>query len=345
MAATDMVITPTGAGDKSGIGWANAMDIPAWEADMEGASEPGDRYFPMGGVGAYELQSNIAAMRNGTQQNNICIYGVKPGTTNYPPEETDWADWVGGEERPLIDEGEKGGVFFRVQHYWDVRNMWFRKRGSIAGGYAFRGDHGGYCINSKFENLVTGVGDSWALYRKGGAGATIIDCELVCTNGFAISMENTKVAYCQAHDSRVGYQIDAGYNTIIGSIADKMTESGIYIPEASFCMIIGNTINDCERGIDNENAIIVTGYLSIFNNILSNCGTGIHYDAATLGDYIDWNNYWNNTDDVVNAVKGANAMAIDPDYNNESAGDLSLDPSESELIRAGFGIRLGVGVI
>ena len=339
MAATDMYVLPAGAGLKNGLSWANAFSPTELETDMETLSEPGDRYFVMGGVGDYNIVSNIQALRNGTPVLPICIYGVKPGTTNEPPVESDWAE---RDNRPYFNMGAAAGIFFRVQHNWDIRNVRLRKSGALINGFAMRLDTGGYVINCKLENITTGIGDSWGLYNKGGSGGTtIIDCELVCTNGYAASLEGSKVYASYAHDSRVGYQIDGGYNFVISCIANNMTESGIYIPESSYALFLGNTLNNCFRGIDNET--VVTGYCSIMNNCLSNCTTGIHFDSAVLGNFVDWNNYWNNGTDVNNVVKGPNAMAVDPQYINAVGGDLSLNTA-SALIRAGFGIRLGVGV-
>jgi len=45
MAATDMYVTTSGAGTKSGLSWANAFSLAEFETDIEGSVEAGDRYF------------------------------------------------------------------------------------------------------------------------------------------------------------------------------------------------------------------------------------------------------------------------------------------------------------
>jgi len=88
-APSDMYVTTTGAGDTSGDSWANAMDWDAFEADVDGACEPGDRYFVMEGY--YSNDGALSDYTGGTAQNPIEIIGVKSGTTAEPPTSADWA--------------------------------------------------------------------------------------------------------------------------------------------------------------------------------------------------------------------------------------------------------------
>ena len=65
MAAADMYVTNTGAGDKSGSSWANAMSLTEFATDVVSNCEAGDRYFIMGGQ-TYTFTANINSARDGS---------------------------------------------------------------------------------------------------------------------------------------------------------------------------------------------------------------------------------------------------------------------------------------
>ena len=334
MAPSNMYIVPGGAGLKNGTSWANAFSLVEWEVDIEGSAEAGDKYFVK--EGTYTLTSDIYSAKNGTVANNIKITGVKAATVNEPPVASDYAV---EDERPYIDAGASRR--FQLTHYWDVRNMRFKKGGNAISTYAMRLDTGGYCINCKFENTTTGIGDSWGLYNKGGGGNTVLkNCEFICTKGFGVSMELTKAFFCYSHNSRVGYQIDAYACIVAYCIAANCTESGIYIPETSQLIINNCTIDTCVIGIDNENGA-TTSILSFFNNIISNnTSFGINFDVGAVGCYGDYNHYYNNGADVNNVTKGANDTAGDPKFKTPGS-DFELDTG-SPCLDAGMSITLGV---
>ena len=88
-AATDMYVTTTGAGAKTGGTWADAFDLAAFEIDAEANAEAGDRYFFE--AGTYTLTQNIAwNLQAGTGPLPIEVIGVKSGTTAEPSTTSDW---------------------------------------------------------------------------------------------------------------------------------------------------------------------------------------------------------------------------------------------------------------
>lgn len=68
--------------------------------------------------------------------------------------------------------------------------------------------------------------------------------------------------------------------------------------------------------------------------IIDGCTTGISADAALTSHVLDYNNFDDNTADVSNVTKGANATAYDPEFGNAGAGDFSV--GSSDLAGVGF---------
>jgi len=153
------------------------------------------------------------------------------------------------------------------------------------------------------------------LQNTGSGGGITINCEGVSLRGYAYAAgQARKTAFGNYfHDSNI--VVSQAYST--GSVefnllVDAVT-TGINIAATRDLIAIkNNTIYNCSTGIsgaDTERNIII-------NNIIDTCTTkGITFSAEAKSNYFDYNNYNGNTGgDTNNATKGANALALDPEF-------------------------------
>ena len=123
-------VTPTGAGAKTGLSWAAAMDEAAFEAFVEGGGvAAGNVIFVAGGT--YTLDSTIAPTVNGTAVSPICVIGVKAGTTNVGAAVV-YSDWSrASADRPYFDLG--AWLFGAAGlDMWQFRNLFIEGSANLA---------------------------------------------------------------------------------------------------------------------------------------------------------------------------------------------------------------------
>jgi hypothetical protein len=228
-----------------------------------------------------------------------------------------------GDNRPLL---AMSTYSLSLDNYWDIEYFRCTKNGS---GVVFKLDTQGRISNIKMA--VSGTGSGSGLLQLGGAGGYITGCEVTSPDlnslGSGIRLANDSSAIGNyAHDmgSQAGTRgiFLAGDVTVMFNTADTCP-SGI-VGTIAGALIQNNTVYNCTIGIQHTG-----GALRIYNNDINTCTTGISGD--TDKDIVDFNNYYNNTADVSNVVKGANATANNPGYTDAANGDfentLSTDDS------------------
>jgi parallel beta-helix repeat protein len=312
-------VTVAGAGTNSGADWANAFDLAAFITHSTVSASAGDVYYIMSGTYTF-----TSVYSNALDQ--IAFIGVTTGTTNEPPT---YADYAYGTDRPLFDGGSD---YFFFDNYWLIRNLRFTSSSSIQ---TIDSDVGNVFFNCDIAN--TNASPSYGIYIAEGL---LVDCKITADASVAIiNFPSGAIKNCYiTGDGAIGIRRGGRHHAAIGNIING-PDIGISAYNDDFNMFVGNTIYGCATyGID----LVSTKHNIVYNNTISNCGTGIKGSSSILQAHIDYNNYYNNTTDVDGVTKGPNALAVNPNFTDAASGDFSL-ASASDLIGAGFGIRLGVG--
>lgn len=322
-------VTVAGAGAKDGAAWATAFDLAAWETHAEGSAAAGDIYYVE--EGTYTLTGGWnTSTQDGTSTSPIIVIGVVSGTSAEPPTKSDWAD---GATRPLIACGANE---HQSGDYWN----WYNFRFTTTHDYGFRYFTGGLAVNCYSNNSSASARDA---IRLNGDNCRVFDCEAEsggAAKGNAIVFGATYCTAigCYCHDANDGIVIENHWATVVFCILDTLDANGIECGAKDSHKLLNNTIYNCAKGIEAS----PTAYSMIVNNIISDCTTGISMSAERKSNYIDWNNYYNNTADVANCTKGENATAHEPQYTDAAGGDFSLNTASS-CIGAAFSINDGVG--
>ncbi len=329
MAFTYMHVTVAGAGDKSGSSWANAMGYAEFETDFEGSSAAEDIYIVK--EGTYTLTSDMAASgRNGTTTDVISVWGVKSATTNEGAAVVA-SDLAYGTARPLFAGGADYG--FEVGSYWELVGI--RVTTSKTGRAIYI--NAGSKVSNCYASNTSASADQYALYANG-VDNMIENNELICTNGYAafIYDEGTTLQYNYIHDSKVGMRENARLH-IFRNTFDTCT-TGISIAGRLGCCVNGNVVYNCTDGIS-----ILAGYSNHFtNNSITDCVDGVASATKLYTNFFDYNNWYNNTNDINGggAEKGMHATAVDPEYTDAPNGDFSTDAT-SAMRGAGLSYTIG----
>lgn len=272
-------------------------------------------------AGTYTLTAHLSIQYGGSASLRLSVLGYNSSRGDNPT----------GNDRPLFAGG--ANYYVEMGNYQVTKN--FRIEGSY-GGAILRVDSYSYTQNC---SVIQTTASTWVGgIQTWGANAVIIDCEVVNTNGWAIFAENdvgTLVHGCYIHDSKGGIAI-AGSGCIVFTICDTCSDYGIRV-YVNLGFIMNCVLYNCGVGIDG-----VT-YLNwhVHNCIITGCTTGVQKTTLNTSWYLNYNNWYGNTSDVTNVLKGDQATAVDPLFTNAAAGDFSLQGS-SQCIGAGLAIRAGV---
>jgi len=270
-------------------------------------------------TGTYVLGESISTGVVGSTAAPFIVEGYKTTRGDAPV----------GNDRPTISMGST--FTFTSSNYYKYRNIIFT--GSAAD--VFIGSTV-ICTNCSFYNTSTTV-DRYA-FRGPSASPLLVHCEIVSTNGYAVSFVaggDSKCICCYIHDSKIGMR----YGTAIGCVIDSCSTAGIQLGAITTSVsIYGNTIYNCGNGIDGGTSVLV----NLINNIITNCTIGATWTSSTPWIYVDYN-CWNNTTDVVNIVKGPNDITADPKLNDPANGIFALDGG-SPCFDTGLQIGAAVGL-
>ena len=321
--ATDYYVTTTGAAGKDGLAWASAFDIAAFEADLEGNAEAGDRYFVAANA-TYTITSSISTALDGSAAAPIKIIGVKTGTTAEPPTT---ADWAFGVARPDIELAVNDTTFI-VDNYWHWYNLDIVHDGISS----VKIDASGLVYNCKFNN--TGTNDAINL----GANETVmVQCEIQCAGGTGVSMSGaySKIIKSYIHDCATGFTASADKSwTVLCCVIDTCTTAFLIDDATDGHVLFGNTITGCTTAISGGTS---TGSVFI-NNLNDGATTEATWDAASPSNFWDYN-LWEASPTRTNVTAGVNAVDTDVTLN----ADFSLQAASAAL-STGMGLGTNQGI-
>lgn len=323
-------LTPNGDGTKSGIDWDNAGDNALLTTLLTtGGAQPGDIVYLYSG--SYSTATSIPSA-NGLVSNRLTYIGVSNKESLTPAQ---------GIDRPQINTG---AVYFRTPTYTDWANINITNSHQIS----MSCNTGALMMNCEVKSTYSGTANCVLLTNAG----SVINCSVIGTyvnttgdligindpHGYKIQMNNFII------DCKIGINCGRYYLLAIGNIIVNCSDYGIYYPNIaanSSLLVNNNTIYNCGRGMYfNTTYTIITA--SITNNIICNCNVGIENTLTSDVIYSYYNNFWNNTTDVINFKKGCCDLAFNPLFTDTTSNDFSLQAS-SPLINAGLSVNQGIG--
>lgn len=272
-------------------------------------------------AGTYTLTAHLSIQYGGSASLRLSFLGYNSTRGDNPT----------GADRPLFAGG--ANYYVEMGDYQDTKNI--RVTGSY-GGAILRVDAYSYTQNCSVINTTA---TSWVgAIQTWGTGAAIVDCEAVNTNGWAIFADNDSgvlVHGCYVHDSAGGVAI-AGSGVVAFTVCDTCANYGIRV-YVNYGTIMNCVLYNCGVGID---GVTYTQW-HVHNCIFNACTTGVTKTVLDVGWHLNYNNWYGNTADVSNVLKGSQATAVDPKFTNAAGGDFSLQ-GDSQCIGAGLAIRAGV---
>lgn len=268
-------------------------------------AQPGNTFYVQNGTYAI---TNISLSAVGTAALPINVIGYNSSRTDAPTDDN----------RPLFGSATNANNF-ALSAYWNVSYMRFQGTGTqipliSTNGVAY------YCkaINT------SSTADRPAFSMSGNA-SIAINCEGISYRGRGFTLgNNAQLINCYAHDSKDGIVMTntSGVCAVIGCIIASNINSGITlaanitgIPQ----LILNNTFYGSEvqigKGIDAPTGSIAN---RIVNNIFYGLTTGINHADNVKVTYSNFNTFYNNGTDVTNVTKGANDIALNPQFKNVS---------------------------
>jgi len=318
-------VNAAAAGGGDGSTWAQAWNTAEFAADTPG---PNDVYYVKAGT-TYSFEASLAwSGSSGVGTGPITLIGVKSGTTNEPPVTSDYAT---GSDRPLFDFYTLVSGRLIVGDYWYVKNM--RIIGNATTSFTTTEKcvvEGCYVYNN------SGSADRTALEPD--AYSTIIECELISTNGAALAPAGNavRVTTCYIHDSATGYAI-AGYGALVDSVVWGCTTGVTCTGIAP--LVYGNTIGGCTNNVTGS----VDTY-ALINNIIVDADTAeVAWTADATG--LASHNCWGASPTLTNFTLGLDGTNIstDPNLTDPNGDDFSIG-TDSVAFDAGVQVDATVGV-
>lgn len=273
-------------------------------------------------AGAYSLGETLAG-QGGTASTRIRWIGYNSARTDSPA----------GVNRPTID---CGAYQFCSLDYNNIKNIVFT--GTAAVVLRLSGMCSAY--NCKVTN-TSATANRYAV-QTFGTGVTLLNCELVSTNGYAMYSDyaSVTVLWCYLHDSVYGMKMTAN-SLLVGSVVDSCSTYGVDYQAVGFFRIVGNTFYGCGTGI-----LGTTGYSGcVLNNIITACTVGAQVnDGCSSNSYWDHNCFYNpaGTDRVYLAASD-NDVDADPLLTDPSNGDFTLGTG-SPCFASGMALDASVGL-
>lgn len=143
-----------------------------------------------------------------------------------------------------------------------------------------------------------------------------VNSEFVSTKSIAIlqGSAGTFLVGCYIHNSLSGVQASSGNLTVNNCIFDNNITQAITLSSAG-ALLSDNTFYGAENilgiGVNNASNLAI----NCINNIFYGLATGVTTNTTgNTGSYLDFNNFFNNTSDVSNIVKGSNNIALNPQF-------------------------------
>lgn len=265
-----------------------------------------DDFFevPVGGnkvwikAGTYTLGESIVVGALNSLLNPIIIEGYNTTRGDSPV----------GNDRPLIAAGSRI-INFGAARY--VKNIGFEYTGSsnfVTVGFRAQMENCRVYVSStsQISALVTGQN------------SFVKDCEIISLRGNAVNMAGSfsVLSGCVIHDSNRGIAFSSStaayaedcvvYACVESAVAGQMQSNH----SLNNCIIFGEE-NNVGIGV---NLHAGSQNFMIMNTIIAGFATGVNAVDWPMPYYDNNNNYYNNTADVSNWVKGPNSIALDPEF-------------------------------
>ena len=318
--------------------------------DVFEASAVGNTFYVK--LGTYTIGETVSIILSGAGANPIKVYGYQTTRGDNPT----------GANRPTF---ALGANLFASGAGWYWKNLILTGTGTnvfnISSGEIL-------VVNIKATNTSTSI--SRNAFIGTGGDSMAFNCEAISYrgNGFSTS-GRMSIMGCYIHDSSIGI-LDTGtviatfiYNIIESCVTAAIRFSGV---KSNLSIVENNTLYGSENttgiGID----ITAAGAVNFrtINNIIYGFATGVsHVDANTEG-FDDYNDYFNNDNDVnaaANWQKGSKDVAINPSFTGvaqltgttattsgsvltQSDGDFStvVDGRDFLYLVSGTGITAGI---
>lgn len=180
-----------------------------------------------------------------------------------------------------------------------------------------------------------------------GAGGIIENSEIGSYRGLGITASGTA---CTAignwiHSSDVLFNnggVTSQAITLINNVFDSFVTAGVTTAggaQTGRMWMQNNTFLGSGVTATGVCVNLITGStnVAVFDNILTNCVTGVtHADAQDVG-FDDYSDYFGNTSDVSNWVKGPNDLAVTPSYASvgEASGATATTTAGNHLVQTG----------
>ncbi len=252
--------------------------------------------------GSYTISAAISIISaNGTAANPI----VSQGYTSFR------GDTCNGSDRPLIISGTANTVFGSHNHLYNLSfNM-----GSTGGLQLVTLSK---AVNCK---LINSSSSTNRVAVTAATNCALIGCEVVSQRGNAVSATGVAIILgCYIHDCAIGV-VTSSNIIATGNLFESCGSSAIYLSGVAPSTIVSNTFYGREAKIGTGITIdggINTDTQYIYNNIFYGLTTGIN---ETLASTIRCNNgqfndFFNNTTDVLFFEIGGGNYAVNPQFVN-----------------------------
>jgi hypothetical protein len=214
-----------------------------------------------------------------------------------------------GTTRPTIAMGADGAV-----EGGDIRNLIVTADSSWLNTQLIGLNAGTNCIDTKMV-IASATSGTIALVSPY---STVSGCEIVCYNGTGISGGGYSAVGNYIHDCDVG--IEGGNSLICANniICGCTTAAISFLTGVYGSYVANNTLYGAQNNLGVGIEFLPSCYgNSVMNNIITGFVTGVSSaDTTPQQLYSDFNDYYNNTSDVSSWPKGANDLAVDPQFAN-----------------------------
>lgn len=289
-------------GDTGYIGGALSLNS-ALDDDFHEILIAGNRVCFKYSASAFTFGETVSAVAAGTANGNIIFIGYNSIRSDVPL----------GINRPTVN---CSSAIYSTGNYIQFHNLIFIGTATsvLATSAQTR------LFNCKVINTSTTAGRN-AIGPISGGVIAVTNCELISLRGQALSIGGTAVAVLNSyiHSSSKGIVNGGGNINVINNIIESCYTSNVEINNGSaIALVLNNTIYGSENttGIG-INLLAGSLLVNVLNNIIYGFVTGItHADASQKHVYCNYNTFNNNDTDVTAVQKGANDIALAPQFTN-----------------------------
>ncbi len=351
-ATIDRSATTTGINNTGKVGGALSLgssDDAVFELAIAGSGVvPSTRYFIQSGT--YTLGGAVSIAANGANDQKTKWTGYQTLRGDSPA----YANW------PVFDCGSNTFTTNTLTEFSNIKFI-----GSAAP--VFGGTYGGQMINCSFINTSTTAGRDACNIAAGGY-PIFLGCEFRSLRGQGVSCDAASASSggpvsftnCTFSDSDVGLKI-----TTVDGVSST--------PRVLNCLFVNNVTHNIQHsgGTATHNTIIQgntfygaenklgTGILfltadrfgAVWNNIFYGLVTGVNNPDTGTNRTSDYNNYFNNTNDVndnTKWMKGPHDLAVDPSFSSvtQRTGSTATTTAGNHLVQPGatfvtWGVAVG----